>query len=318
MERSEIQARILQPEDLPQDLRGELAYAPDHIMFHEKQIYIQLDHMYICLPDNQAGTELAYAITRRKHASDGRPASAAEIYEKLLYDPNYRPDKSLITEYRIKENAPRCVAVFRSAGSLDKDLHSIILSMAPVEKGDAVISADYQTAVLIKETEGQSDEEISEFIEAVIGTMESEGITDIHAGTGRKCADIYGIRNGYIDGLRAVELGMKYHRQDRVYAFEKQTLEMIVDSIPEEQKKRILQTFFRNGPTDGLSDELLETVRVFFRNDLNLTAASRQLFIHRNTLNYRLDKIRKDYGLDLRSFQDAVIFRVISEIAKEI
>ena len=59
------------------------------------------------------------------------------------------------------------------------------------------------------------------------------------------------------------------------------------------------------------AEEMLETVRVFFRNDLNLTATSKQLFIHRNTLNYRLDKIRKETGLDLRSFEDAVIFRII-------
>ena len=59
-------------------------------------------------------------------------------------------------------------------------------------------------------------------------------------------------------------------------------------------------------------DEMLETVRVFFFFFLNLTAASKQLFIHRNTLNYRLDKIKKETGLDLRSFEDAVIFRIVS------
>ena len=62
---------------------------------------------------------------------------------------------------------------------------------------------------------------------------------------------------------------------------------------------------------------MMETVSVFFRNDLNLTAASKQLFIHRNTLNYRLDKIRKDTGLDLRHFQDAVVFRIVIEIPEE-
>ncbi len=67
-----------------------------------------------------------------------------------------------------------------------------------------------------------------------------------------------------------------------------------------------------------MPDELLETVRVFFRNDLNLTAASRELFVHRNTLNYRLDKIRKETGLDLRSFRDAVIFQILSGIPDEL
>ena len=61
---------------------------------------------------------------------------------------------------------------------------------------------------------------------------------------------------------------------------------------------------------------MMETVRVFFRHDLNITSASRQLLIHRNTLNYRLDKIKRETGLDLRTFQDAVVFRLISEMAE--
>ena len=60
---------------------------------------------------------------------------------------------------------------------------------------------------------------------------------------------------------------------------------------------------------------MMETIRVFFRNDLNITAASKELFIHRNTLNYRLDKIKRETGLDLRTFQDAVVFRLICGMA---
>jgi carbohydrate diacid regulator len=64
---------------------------------------------------------------------------------------------------------------------------------------------------------------------------------------------------------------------------------------------------------NDLSGELLETVRVFFLNDLNLTATAKQLYIHRNTLNYRLDKIRKLLHLDVRSFRDAVVFKIITD-----
>ena len=110
---------------------------------------------------------------------------------------------------------------------------------------------------------------------------------------------------------------MRYHIQDRVYVYEKQMLERIIDTIPENKKKEIQKSFYGNCRETALSDEMLETVRVFFRNDLNLTAASKQLFIHRNTLNYRLDKIKKEFGLDLRSFGDAVVFRIISEMSDE-
>jgi carbohydrate diacid regulator len=148
--------------------------------------------------------------------------------------------------------------------------------------------------------------------------MEDEGVGDIHAGIGRECKELTELRASYLEGLHSIDLGLRYRHQDHVFVYEKQMIERIVDLIPQEKKSDILQMFFKDASEDLLSDEIQTTVRVFFQNDLNLTAASKQLFIHRNTLNYRLDKIKKDFGLDLRSFQDAVVFRIISEIANEI
>ena len=147
--------------------------------------------------------------------------------------------------------------------------------------------------------------------------MESEGITGIKAGIGREADNAENLRNSYRDAVNALFIGSVYHRQDSVYIYNRQVLERIVDSIPAETKKEIRKEYCQLNMPDSLSDEMLETVRVFFRNDLNLTAASKQLFIHRNTLNYRLDKIRKLSGLDLRCFHDAVVFAVISIIPQE-
>ena len=110
---------------------------------------------------------------------------------------------------------------------------------------------------------------------------------------------------------------MRFSAKESVFMYRKQMLERIIDSIPKEKKKEIRNSFFQNQPGGCLSGELMETVQVFFQNDLNLTAASRQLFIHRNTLNYRLDKIKKIYGLDLRSFSDAAVFKVLLDIPDE-
>ena len=135
---------------------------------------------------------------------------------------------------------------------------------------------------------------------------------------GRGYSDMTGIRSSYQEASQALETGIRHHSMDHVFSFAAQTMERIVDSIPEKRKKSILQTLFEGRDINRLPDEMMETVQVFFRNDLNLTAASKQLYIHRNTLNYRLDKIRKDYGLDLRCFQDAVIFRIVSEFMNDI
>ena len=317
MEKQAVQTQVCRPADVSSEIRERLSSAPDHVCVSGEKIYLQIEQKVICLPNDPAGNELACVIMRRDTQPLSDPKNAQEIYTRMIRDPDYQPDPSFLKKYRIRQKGKRGIAVFQSVSTHEKDLCSIVSAMAPTEAGDAVVPIDYRTAVLIKDLEGQSGEEMFEFIEAVTGTMETEGIADIRAGIGREFNDLSEIRERYLEAYGALELGARLHRQDRVFIYEKQTLERIVDSIPEEKKKEIAEAFFGSPPVNGLSDEMLETVRVFFRNDLNLTAASKQLFIHRNTLNYRLDKIRKDYGLDLRCFQDAVVFRIISEIAPQ-
>ena len=317
MERDIIHTQICCPDDLSDEIRKQLAAAPDHFCAADGMIYLMIDRNIFRFSDDDAGKALATAIAQKQKDSFSRPQSRNELYKRILEDPDYKPDQALLRQYGLRKDSARCTAVFRSFSPIENDLYTILSSMAPVEKGDVIIPTEYQSAVLIKDPDGQTEEEITEFIEAVIGTMEAEGIDDICAGIGRSYPDITGIRRSYLEGKQALQIGRKYRRQDHVYVYSRQTLERIVNSIPEEKKAEIRNAFFGSRSASILSDEMLETVRVFFRNDLNLTAASKQLFIHRNTLNYRLDKIKKDFGLDLRVFHDAVIFRVITEIAKE-
>lgn len=269
-----------------------------------------------CFSADAAGRELAFALAGKKNAGLSRPGTTEELYERIIRDPEYLPDATLLKVLCVGKNSIYCTAVFRSYYPLENDLHSVVSSMAPLENHDAVIPLDYQTAVIVKNLEEESTEEMAEFTEAVIGTMEAEGFPGIRAGIGHAGPEITCIRSGCREAMQALSLGMRYRKPERVFVYEKQTLERIVDAIPEERKKEIRQSFSGHG-SGILSDEMLETVRVFFRNDLNITAAAKQLFIHRNTLNYRLDKIRKDTGLDLRVFQDAAVFRIISEIVNE-
>lgn len=317
MDKEYIQAEFCRSEDLPDEIRQKLVSDPGKALIHERRIYVLLDQNVICVPDDHAGYELACGITQKRNGTFSAPGNTAEMYEKIFIDPYYQPDPALLKKLGIPQVKKRCAAVFRSFSPIDKDLCSILSGMAPVEAGDALFPIDYQTAAFIKNAERQSPDEVTEFVEAVIGTLETEGITDVRAGIGREFTDVSGLREGCAQALEALRLGMKYHRKHHVYTADRQTLDQIVDSIPDEQKRIILESFFRHGSAAALSEETLETVRVFFQNDLNLTAASKQLFIHRNTLNYRLDKIRKEFGLDLRSFQDAVVFRIVSEIANQ-
>ena len=317
MDRGSLVAEISRIEDLPEDIRNKLESSPGAVFPYTDRLITLIGGKVYSFPDDEDGRTVSGAIEARQTAVFQQPDSAEAIYQRILTDSHYQPLPSVIRQYGIRLGRKRCVAVFRACSPLVTDLQTAIVSMAPVEKGDAVISLDYQTAVYIKDLEGQTTDDMTEFTEAVIGTLETEGILDIRAGIGSESNNLADLRDSFSEGRKALSLGMRYHMQERVYVYARQMLERIIDTIPDDRKKEIRSAFYRNSQETALSDEMLETVRVFFRNDLNLTAASKQLFIHRNTLNYRLDKIKKEFGLDLRSFSDAVVFRIISEMTDE-
>ena len=312
-----IQAHVCSADDLSEEIRQKLAAAPEHTCFDKDYIYLLLERTACRLPNDPAGKAFAYAIIRKQCNGPAKHGSAAEMYGKILEDEHFRPDPSTLKHYGITPDSNHSALVFRSYSQLERDLCSVVSAMAPMEASDVLVPIDYRTVLFIKDPDGQSADEIKEFTEALIGTMEAEGVFDIYAGIGGAYNGADGIRKGFAEALQALETGMRFHPRDHVSVYAEQTLERIIDAIPEEKKNRLLQDFFGTGQLNSLTDEMIETVRVFFRNDLNLTAASKQLFIHRNTLNYRLDKIKKDYGLDLRSFRDAVVFRIMSEMSSD-
>ena len=316
MNQKQLTAEIIPAEKLPGDLRYELSLSPDHIVRQEGCTYLSMGENIAVFPDSPETDALLSSLVNSGKSQE-KPDSATALFRRILTDAQYTPEQEMYRNYRIKNNQKRSVVVFRATSISGKDLFTILSQIAPVEKSDIIFPTDYQSAVLIRENDQREDDELIEFTEAVIGTLESEGITGIKAGIGREADTVEKLRNSYHDAVNALFIGTVYHPQDSVYIYTRQKLERIVESIPDETKKEIRKEYCQLSSSESLSDEMLETVRVFFRNDLNLTAASKQLFIHRNTLNYRLDKIRKLSGLDLRCFHDAVIFSVITLIPQD-
>ena len=308
---------VYHPEDLPDDVRSRLYESSERICKESGKIYINLGNTVISCPDDSSGNEMVHELMLSITAGPLKPDSARDVYSMVFRDPSFTPDQTLLKKFRIKPSVPRVTAVYSCLSGLKDSLFSLFSEIVPLESGDVIIPYDFQTVIMIKDMDSRSEEEMIEYAEAVIGTMESEGISEIRVGIGTKTDDLNDLRRSFQEGREALRLGMKYHRRDHIYLYSEFTLERIVDCFPEEEMNRIRSIYFRTNGLSAFNDEMLETVRCFMKNDLNLTAASRQLFIHRNTLNYRLDKIKKETGLDLRSFQDAVIFKLISMVPEE-
>ena len=160
----------------------------------------------------------------------------------------------------------------------------------------------------------ETEEEAAEFAAAVIETAEIETGIRAQAGIGRTTENAAGLRESFLQASAAIETGVRFRLEGPVFVYARQTAERLLSAIPPEERKRLRDELFTPETRKLMNREMTETVDVFFRNDLNLSTAARQLFIHRNTLIYRLDKIRKATGFDLRVFRDAAVFRMLMRL----
>ena len=188
-------------------------------------------------------------------------------------------------------------------------LTELIRELAPLEEGDLLAEDGAGHALIIKA--GEDPEEIAEFTLALLNTLEAEAGIRLKAGV----SNVHRVPEewpaGYREALDALDVGDRFHGKAPVRVYAHQMLERIVERIPPEIRKELRGQFFGERPELILTEETLETAEQFFEADLNLSVAARQMFIHRNTLTYRLDRIHRETGLDLRVFRDAVIFRIL-------
>lgn len=112
----------------------------------------------------------------------------------------------------------------------------------------------------------------------------------------------------YNENMYKINLGKKYKLPSMIFGQNSLLFEKIMDSLKEETKSKVLYTF--NDSFSKLDEDMIKTIDVFFKLDLNLSEASKELYVHRNTLIYRLDKIQKYTGYDIRKFSDASLFKI--------
>ena len=202
-----------------------------------------------------------------------------------------------------------CVVVFRREDGEKGRFLETLRELAPLEEQDLLAEDGAGRALMIKE--GNDTGEIEEFAMALIGTLESEtgirlkaGISNVHTRPEEWPA-------GYREALEALATGERFNRTRPVQVYGRQILERIVGEVSPEIRESLKRQFLGDHPESVLTGETRETAECFFEADLNLSVAARQMFIHRNTLTYRLDRIQRETGLDLRKFSDAAIFRLI-------
>ena len=261
---------------------------------------------------------LADAMIAGALKGDSYGSSHSEVYRRVLLQELGGADLAArASEQQIVVDAPRCVMLFKMEKADKQSAYATMGELIPLAEGDVLVEINRHTVALVKDMAAIDDaDELLQFAHAVQETLMEEAVQTVTIGIGEEKHTLSLLGESYAEARRAIEVGRIFQPETSVYVFSKLMLERFLMNAPREDSARYHALLFNRRTAKLFNDEMLQTIEMFFRKDLNLSDTARQLFIHRNTLVYRLDKVQKQTGLDLRHFDDAVSFKILYELKK--
>lgn len=180
---------------------------------------------------------------------------------------------------------------------------------------DFVTAVDKKTIIVVKHLSGQEDN-LDAIAKSISGTLKSSLDEEVTISYGTVVHDLKEVSKSYKEAKMALDVGAIFFGERRINPYEKLGIGRLIYQLPMPLCKLFIGEIFKDLSPLELDEETIETINKFFENSLNVSETSRQLFIHRNTLVYRLDKIQKLTGLDLRVFDDAITFKIALMVSR--
>ncbi len=245
-------------------------------------------------------------------------------YDKGSFIKNIILDNILPSDIYIKSNElhfrseeRRVVIVIKFQGSSGTPPYEVIERLVPDKQKDYVISISEQDIVVVKEVgEDDTSENMEQYAQSLLTEATEATGAKLLIGISSIVDNLKDLARAYKEAKISLEVGKVFDIERPVMSYENLGIGRLIYQLPTTLCEIFLQEVFKRGSLDSLERETLMTVQSFFENNLNVSETSRKLFVHRNTLVYRLDKIRKLTGLDLREFDHAVTFKVALMVKK--
>ena len=164
--------------------------------------------------------------------------------------------------------------------------------------------------------ENEGNQDVDRYAKTLIEQLTRDGAKGIRIAYGTSVREIKDVSRSYKEAKMALDVGKIFFENKQVVAYSELGIGRLIYQLPIPLCKMFIREIFSGKSPDDFDEETLITINKFFENSLNVSETSRQLFIHRNTLVYRLDKLQKSTGLDLRVFEDAITFRIALMVVK--
>ncbi|MDD6234729.1 MAG: helix-turn-helix domain-containing protein [Lachnospiraceae bacterium] len=235
------------------------------------------------------------------------------LLDNLLLVDIYNRAKKL----HIETDVRRIVFIIETKHEKDNSALETVRTLFATKTKDFITAVDEKNIIIVKEVKpNESYKELEQTAYVVLDTLNTEAMSKVHIAYGTIVNSIKEVSRSYKEAKMALDVGKIFYSDRNVVAYSNLGIGRLIYQLPIPLCKMFIKEIFGGKSPDDFDEETLSTINKFFENSLNVSETSRQLFIHRNTLVYRLDKIQKSTGLDLRIFEDAITFKIALMVVK--
>lgn len=235
------------------------------------------------------------------------------LLDNLLLVDIYNRAKKLHIDTEVR----RVIFIIETKHEKDSSALDNVRSLLGGRSRDFVTAVDEKNIIVVKELEvSDGHAELEKIADNIYEILKNDGEEDILIAYGTVVNDIKEVSKSYKEAKLALDVGKIFFSEKSIIAYSTLGIGRLIYQLPIPLCKMFIREIFEGKSPDDFDEETLTTINKFFENNLNVSETSRQLYIHRNTLVYRLDKLQKSTGLDLRVFEDAITFKIALMVVK--
>lgn len=247
-----------------------------------------------------------------------------ERYDKDNFIKNLLLDNLLLVDIynrakklHIETSVNRVVFLIETKDEKDSNALETVKGLFAGKSRDFITQVDEKNIILVKELkEEEGYEDMEKTANVILDMLNTEAMISVHVSFGTIVNEIKDVSRSYKEAKMALDVGKIFYSDQNVIAYSSLGIGRLIYQLPMPLCKMFIGEIFGENTPDDFDDETIATINKFFENSLNVSETSRQLYIHRNTLVYRLDKLEKSMGLDLRVFDDAITFKIALMVVK--
>ena len=235
------------------------------------------------------------------------------LLDNLLLVDIYNRAKKLHIETDVK----RIVFIIETKTEKDTNALETVRTLFSSKTKDFITAVDEKNIILVKEVKpSETYDDMYKTAKGIVDMLNTEAMSSVNVAYGTIVNEIKEVSRSYKEAKLALDVGKIFYSDRRIIAYSNLGIGRLIYQLPLPLCKMFIKEIFDGKSPDEFDEETLTTIDKFFENNLNVSETSRQLYIHRNTLVYRLDKLQKSTGLDLRVFEDAITFKIALMVVK--